>query len=1102
MIGATGIGTVSGLLALALVLGVIAFLARRWPPGPPGTLGTPAREETPDAPAESPSELVRRVARTLRSELGWPTGWQLRQTPLFADTVAELAETVPTDALVPLALDEDELVSSLAAAALAERPDLPADWPDRAVTRLTSSGLADEHFLLQSLVRGPDNVVGAVLAISPQLTPAGVAAFLEQRVAAGEDVDASAFERLPPSMVEPIATLLDEHPSVPDSVRAAFAEWRAAHRGEELAGFLGRLGQVWTAPYDVPAAALVGDRRGVVERVAEALGETPPRSVVIVGEHGVGKTALLRCALARLDGERLVFEATAAAINAGATFVGELEGRVAELVERVRGQDVLWVLPRLDEALWTGQHNRSPQGLLDALVPHMESGALVVAAETSPSGWDVLVKERPRLSSALTVVRVSPMSGEDSIAVAAAALDADDAPARASEAVLAEAYELAQHYLPAVAPPGNLLALVRGAAAAVAEDGRAEIEVRDLLAVLARASGLPARMLDPSTPLVVDDVRAFLSQRVLGQPEAVDALAERIAMVKAGLTDPGRPLGVFLFVGPTGTGKTEIAKALAEFMFGSPARLIRLDMSEFQTADGLERLLSDATTEPRAAPLIAGVRRDPFAVVLMDEFEKAAPPVWDVFLQVFDDGRLTDLQGRAVDFRRCVFVLTSNIGSSISRGGVGFEPGAQRFNPDAVRRTLEGSFRPEFINRIDRVVVFRPFAREQMRALLDKELHDVVERRGLRTRPWAIEYDESALSFLIERGFSPELGARPLKRAVERWLLAPLAQAIVEHTAPSGDQFLFVSARDGRIDVRFVDPDADEQATEPRPRPADVALTDLALRPRADPPAVERLLHELRRIAEAVEGPPVRARKDSALAALGRPGFWDDDDRFEVLATANYLDRLEEALRTADGLASRLERARGEGDGADVAGALAMRLHVLDRALAGLDRGAPDEVWLRVQPTASAPPELVAPFTRHLADMYLAWARARGMHAQELTAERPPDGRHVLLVGGLGAATILADEPGLHILEQPVPGDAGDHRVTRISATVSIAPRPPRAGEQATLAGADAALAAHPAPAAVVRRYCFEPAPLVRDAVRGYRTGRLDRVLAGDFDLF
>ena len=299
--------------------------------------------------------------------------------------------------------------------------------------------------------------------------------------------------------------------------------------------------------------------------------------------------------------------------------------------------------------------------------------------------------------------------------------------------------------------------------------------------------------------------------------------------------------------------------------------------------------------------------------MLLDEFEKAAEPIWDVFLQVFDDGRLTDSHGRLADFRRCVIILTSNVGSAIAGGpGVGFDPGEAGFSETAAERALRTTFRPELLNRIDRVVMFRPFERSAMRSLLDKELAAALARRGLRERPWAVEVDESATTFLIDKGFSPALGARPLKRAIEQHLLVPLASAIVEQSVPDGDQFLFVSAPGGtEIAVTFVDPDAEDEAVREEPT-TELDVRTLARAGRGDEQSVRFVLDEMRRVAAAVAAlDPVKA---GALAALAEPAFWETPGRFAVLAKAEYLDRLQAATRTAErpGGEARAEHARGQ----------------------------------------------------------------------------------------------------------------------------------------------------------------------------------------------
>jgi ATP-dependent Clp protease ATP-binding subunit ClpC len=1049
----------------------------------------------------SPTEVARSAAAALEIEHEW---WNmdlgtLETLPEFSGAVERLADDeTSVDDVVSLSRDGNGWVASIALAALAQRDDVPDEWVLWAARHPERPSNIEDALLLQVLgERAKEPVIGVVLPALGAIQSEAALEFVRARLAHGETVDETTFARLSLGDEDQTAALVSfmdryERELGPD-FRSSYDSWRAT---QHLRG----AGRVREKPYDRPPALLVGRRRGLVELVLTALEQSPPRSVLLVGEHGVGKTALARAALDRLEGDVVVFDTTAAQLNAGATFVGELEGRVKALVDAVAGQRVVWLLPELQEALFAGQHLRSPQGLLDALLPHIEAGAITIVAEVTPSAAELLVASRPRVATAFELVRVRPLGEADTVAVAKHALEQDALGVTTDDATLAESFELAQQFLPGVAAPGNLLRIMSATAAEAAEQGAESFDKKDVLATLTSSSGLPLALLDPTSPLPLEDVRAFFSERVLEQPDAVECIVERIAMVKAGLTDPTRPLGVFLFVGPTGTGKTEIAKALAEFLFGSPDRLVRLDMTEYRTPESLERLLADTATEPHGATLVSSVRKEPFAVILLDEFEKAAQPIWDLFLQVFDDGRLTDLQGRVVDFRRCVIVLTSNLGAPLAHGAaVGFEPPKRTFTAAGIERAVESSFRPEFRNRLDRIVVFRPFERSAMRALLDKELADALARRGLRGRPWAVEVDESAYAFLIDKGFSPDLGARPLKRALERHLLAPIAAAIVEQEVPDGDQFLFVTASGGeRIDVTFVDPDAEPETVDAdEPAPAD--LRALVRSPRGDDASVQFVLAELARVREVVDG--LQVRKGHALSVISEPGFWERDDRFELLAEAEYLDRLAAATRTADSLGARLSRSAKANGGAatELVELLAGRTYVLDCAVAGIAAGRPAEVFVRVRPAGTEAD--AGSFARQVAEMYAGWARRRGMQLQRLDA---PPGEHLFAVSGLGCGEILESESGLHVLEQVDDERDGDRVVERDRVRVQVVPRVPgpQLGRVPLARHATSELDRVEAPAVVVRRYRPGRSPLVRDSVRAYRSGRLDRVLAGDFDLY
>ena len=308
----------------------------------------------------------------------------------------------------------------------------------------------------------------------------------------------------------------------------------------------------------------------------------------------------------------------------------------------------------------------------------------------------------------------------------------------------------------------------------------------EIAEVVAHWTGIPvSRMLEGEREKLLR-MEAELHQRVIGQEEAIHAVANAIRRSRAGLSDPSRPYGSFLFLGPTGVGKTELSKALTAFLFDTEESIVRIDMSEFMEKHSVARLIGAPpgyVGYEEGGYLTEAVRRRPYSVILMDEVEKAHPDVFNVLLQVLDDGRLTDGQGRTVDFRNTVIVMTSNLGSDRIQELAGEERYEQM--KAEVMTVVERHFRPEFINRVDDMIVFHPLEREQLQAIARIQVGILQDR--LAARDLTLTLTDAALDKLGDAGFDPVYGARPLKRAIQIQLENPLAQEILAGSLVSGD---------------------------------------------------------------------------------------------------------------------------------------------------------------------------------------------------------------------------------------------------------------------------------------------------------------------------
>lgn len=774
----------------------------------------------------------------------------------------------------------------------------------------------------------------------------------------------------------------------------------------------------------------------VVQQMAEVIARSHTKSIVLSGPSGIGKTEAIRQLAVFLSSRECpaelkkfrIIQTSTAGILSGSKYLGIWEQRLESLCAKCsRDNRVIIYLEDIAHIFGTGRSEGSSRDFSDYLIPRMEQNEVVILGELDQGQAQRIFQENPRFEKVVHEIKLSEPDSDKVLDIIRR--EAESYNVEFTSESLAETVNLTETFMPYRAFPGKAVDLIKRANDLLGgdgEDGKAVIDTDGIVMAFCESTGIPDFIVDRTQKLEPEKLDRYFNERVLGQKEAIDSVKDAVTAFKAGLTNAQKPIKSFLFVGPTGVGKTELAKVLSEYIFGSPDRVIRLDMTEYSGPDATAKLLGyPGGRMTRTSDFIRKVRQNPFSVVLLDEIEKAHSNALNLLLQMLDEGIINDSEGKPAYFRTAIIIMTSNLGARhYTSQTIGFgQESVIKDISQSVMGEVRVFFSPEIYNRFDEVICFKPLTREVLGIIINREIGKVLERRGLVRLGVEVEIDPLVKEYILEIGYDPKYGARHIQRAVEKAVATPLATLIASSGVKNGD-YVRVNMRNGKPVADIVS--SDLRISDIGPMANQLGVEELDIPDKELAKTMESIFGRMDSLKTIFKYDEVVGERDDLQKLMLNPTFWDDPSRArEILKKFAELNRRTERIhkweKTYERARSSLELLRKTGETRGKSGVRSQIMGLLkDLESAEMEvllEGKHDfaDAFLVIKSPGNGKEEVK--WMLELAGVYTSWCRRRG-YQYRIFGEQPKDnggGSSVMLyIGGMNTFGLLKNERGIH----------------------------------------------------------------------------------------